>query len=97
MGLIVAGVLGSVTKKKFREQQVTFGKKANAINKTGAQIATDILQKNGIMNVRVIRGQEGTDHYNSKTNVISLSPSVHDSASVYAMSVAAHEVGHAIQ
>jgi len=49
------------------------------------------------MNVRVIRGQEGTDHYNSKTNVISLSPSVHDSASVYAMSVAAHEVGHAIQ
>jgi Zn-dependent membrane protease YugP len=38
-----------------------------------------------------------TDHFDPKTNVIRLSDSVYDSASVSAIGVAAHEAGHAVQ
>ncbi len=38
-----------------------------------------------------------TDHYNPKTNVVSLSESVYYSDSVSALAVAAHEIGHVMQ
>ena len=38
-----------------------------------------------------------TDHYDPRTNVVRLSDSTYNSASVAAIGVAAHECGHAIQ
>ena len=38
-----------------------------------------------------------TDHFDPRTNTVRLSETVHDVASVAAVGVAAHEVGHAIQ
>jgi len=38
-----------------------------------------------------------TDHYDPRANVVRLSDSVYDSASVAAIGVAAHECGHAVQ
>ena len=38
-----------------------------------------------------------TDHYDPRTNVVSLSAAVYDNTSTAAIGVAAHEVGHAIQ
>ena len=69
----------------------------NSAGKTGEQIAREILNKNNISGVSIVMGVEGQDHFNSKTNTISLSPSVYNSASVTAQAIAAHEVGHAIQ
>src|SRR5262245_12878885 len=65
---------------------------------TGAQVARRILEDNAISDVRVERvpGQL-TDHYDPRTKVLRLSESVHDSTSMSAFGVAAHEVGHAIQ
>lgn len=94
---ILAAVFLSISKSKFKKQQIKNSNILNQSNKTGAQVAIDILHKNGIHNVTVARGKEGQDHYNPKTNVIMLSPSVYDSRSIYAAAVAAHEVGHAIQ
>jgi Zn-dependent membrane protease YugP len=65
---------------------------------SGAQVARAILQANGIHDVAVepVQGQL-TDHYDPRQRTLRLSEAVYHSASVAALGVAAHEVGHAIQ
>ncbi len=65
---------------------------------TAAQICRQILDGNGLYNVRIehIAGNL-TDHFDPTTNVVRLSDSVYNSTSVASIGVAAHEVGHAIQ
>lgn len=62
------------------------------------EIARQILDSNGLYDVQVncIAGNL-TDHFDPRTNVVSLSETVYNSTSVGAIGVAAHEVGHAIQ
>lgn len=70
----------------------------NARGLTGAQAARMILDRNGLTNIRVERVSGNlTDHFDPSANVIRLSDSTYDSASVAAVGVAAHESGHAIQ
>ena len=65
---------------------------------TGREVAIQMLQDNGIYNVKVEAGQGFlSDHYNPMTRTVSLSPDVYHQASVAAAAVAAHECGHAIQ
>jgi Zn-dependent membrane protease YugP len=65
---------------------------------TGAQVATDILRRNGVYDVSVQLGSgELTDHYDPKRKVIRLSRNVHGSSSIAALAIAAHEAGHVIQ
>lgn len=65
---------------------------------TGYSAARAILDANGLSHVSIerVRGHL-TDHYDPKANVIRLSDSVYDAASVAAVGVAAHEAGHAVQ
>ncbi|MEG0330682.1 MAG: zinc metallopeptidase [Longicatena sp.] len=65
----------------------------------GEDVARRILDANGLMNVRVEVANGGTlsDHYDPVHNVIRLSPDIFYNASIASISVAAHEVGHAIQ
>jgi len=77
--------------KKYSQQQTSK-------RLTGAQAARAVLNDAGITNVQIERVQGHlTDHFDPRTNVIRLSTSVHDSTSVAAVGVAAHEAGHAIQ
>lgn len=65
---------------------------------TGAMAARKILDANGLQHIRIERVSGNlTDHYSPKENVIRLSDSTHDSTSVAAIGVAAHECGHAVQ
>lgn len=65
---------------------------------TAAQVAMDILDKNGLSEIRVERVHGHlSDHYDPKDKVVRLSDSTYDSTSIAAIGVAAHEVGHAIQ
>ncbi len=65
---------------------------------SGAEVATKMLNDNGIYDVKVIpaRGML-TDHYNPATKTVALSEGVYASRSVAAAAVAAHECGHAVQ
>lgn len=64
----------------------------------GSQVARSILDRNGLENVRIeqIAGNL-TDHYDPRTRVLRLSQNVYSGTSIASVSVAAHEVGHAIQ
>lgn len=65
---------------------------------TGREAARRILDANGLYNVEIKRvAGELTDHFDPRTNTVSLSESVYDNYSVAAIGVAAHESGHAVQ
>lgn len=65
---------------------------------TGVQVARALLDKNGLQNIpiEISRGQL-SDHYDPTKRVLRLSPDVYHGSSIASVSVAAHEVGHAIQ
>jgi hypothetical protein len=75
-----------------------FSQVRNAHNVTGAEVARDILDRNGLQNVRV-EPTPGflSDHYDPMKKVVRLSEVNYNSPSLAALAVAAHEVGHAIQ
>lgn len=61
-------------------------------------IARQILDSNGLYNIEIVRVQGNlTDHYDPKKQIIALSDSIYDSATVGAIGVTAHECGHAVQ
>ncbi len=65
---------------------------------TADQVAREILDKNDLYEIS-LNSTEGelTDHYNPREGTISLSKGVYGQNTIAALSVAAHEVGHAIQ
>lgn len=80
----------------------TFGKYLEVKNKrglTGYEVAQMILKRNGLNEVRVEASSRGglSDHYDPRSKVIRLSSQVYSGQSISSISVAAHEVGHAIQ
>jgi uncharacterized protein len=66
---------------------------------TGADVARQILARNGLQGVPVSPAPGGplSDHYDPRKRAVFLSHPVHDERSVSSTAVAAHEVGHAIQ
>jgi Zn-dependent membrane protease YugP len=79
----------------------TFGKYKEIPNSrglTGAQVAAAVLRSAGIHDVGIeaIPG-ELTDHFDPRAKVLRLSEPVYNSRSIAAISVAAHEAGHAVQ
>jgi Zn-dependent membrane protease YugP len=75
-----------------------YSKVANSTGKTGAEVAREILDENGLYNVQVepVRGIL-SDHYDPRKKVVRLSEDNYYGSSIAGAAVAAHEVGHAIQ
>ena len=65
---------------------------------TGETVARRILDMNNLQNIRVEVAKGGmlSDHYDPVHHVVRLSPDIYYNASIASISVAAHEVGHAI-
>lgn len=65
---------------------------------SGADIARKILAENNIANVAVESTPgELSDHYDPSAKVVRLSEKIYSGRTISAASIAAHEVGHAIQ
>ena len=96
--VIIAAIFSMVASAKVNSTYNRFSKVATRRGLTASQAARMILDENGLQNVRIeaIAGNL-TDHFDPRDNVIRLSDSVRDSASVAAVGVAAHEAGHAVQ
>lgn len=96
IGLIalVSWLVSSKLKSKFEE----YSKIHLQNGMSGAEIATQMLQDNGIYDVKVI-SVEGqlTDHYNPADKTVNLSEAVYNQRNASAAAVAAHECGHAVQ
>ena len=98
--MIPAMLLAFYAQAKVSSNLGKYSKVATGRGLTGLQVAQQLLHENGIRDVEIERlpeNQKWADHYDPKAKKIRLSAHVHDTASVSAVAVAAHEVGHAIQ
>lgn len=65
---------------------------------TGYDVAREILDENGLGDIYIVETRgELTDHYDPTKRVVRLSSDIYHGKTIAAMSVAAHECGHAIQ
>ena len=94
IGLIISMAASGYVKSTFHK----FDQVRSKNNVTGTQAANYILKSQNINDVGVV-GIAGdlTDNYNPSRKMLSLSQSTAQSMSVAAISVAAHECGHAVQ
>src|ERR687886_1359423 len=96
--MIVGALISGGAALWVRSSYSKYSKKTSMSGLTGAQVARMILDRNNLSNVRVepVAGQL-TDHYDPMRKVVRLSEGNFRSNSISAVSVAAHECGHAIQ
>jgi Zn-dependent membrane protease YugP len=96
--MVVGALISGVAAIWVRRSYSKYSKKMSASGLTGAQTARMILDRNNLSSVRVepVAGQL-TDHYDPRVKVVRLSEGNFRSNSIAAVSVAAHECGHAIQ
>ena len=89
--MIFASISVRTTYSKFNAMRASCGM-------TAEQAARKILDINGLFDVNIGKCSGTlTDHYDPRNNTVYLSASTINSASIAAIAVAAHEVGHAIQ
>jgi Zn-dependent membrane protease YugP len=94
VGMVISGAAAFWVRSSYKK----YSKQMSASGLTGAQTARTILDRNNLSNVRVepVAGQL-TDHYDPRSKTVRLSEGNFSQNSIAAVSVAAHEVGHAIQ
>lgn len=96
--LIPALILAIWAQAKVQSAYRKFSKIRNARGMTGYQAALELLNINGLNGVKVeeVPGSL-TDHYDPRDKTVRLSTDNYRNSSLASVSVAAHEVGHAIQ
>jgi len=98
MLLLPAILLTLLAQAKVTSNLSRFSRVPTEKGMRGADVAAAILAENGIRDVEIERlDANAGDHYDPTHKVIRLSAHVHDTSSVTAVAVAAHEAGHAIQ
>lgn len=71
---------------------------ANKKDLTGCEVARIILDKHGLNNIHIVEVSGNlSDHYDPSRKVVRLSRDIFHGNTIAAISVAAHECGHAIQ
>ena len=96
--LIPAMILAFYAQSRVQSTYAKYSEILASSRRSGREIAETILRQNGIMDVEIEQGQGFlSDHYDPIQKRLSLSPHNFSEPSISAISVAAHEVGHAIQ
>lgn len=96
--MIVGALISGAAALWVRSSYSKYSKQSSNSGLTGAETARMILDRNGLTNVRVepVAGTL-TDHYDPRSKVVRLSEGNFRGSTIAGVSVAAHEVGHAIQ
>ncbi|MGB5257261.1 MAG: zinc metallopeptidase [Woeseiaceae bacterium] len=73
-----------------------YSEPADRYSGSGAQLARHLLDAHGLNKIQVEPTEAG-DHYDPEAKAVRLTPDKYDGRSLTAITVAAHEVGHALQ
>ena len=96
--LIPAIIFTMYAQAKVSSAYGNYAKVRNKKGITGAQAARMILDRNGLSSVPIeITNGKLSDHYDPRKKILRLSPEVYNTPTIAAVSIAAHESGHAIQ
>ena len=96
--MIPAIILGAIAQGAVKSKFNKYSKVRTYRGLTGAQVARQILDSNGLHDV-VVEETQGflSDHYDPRSRTLRLSPEVARIPSIASVGVAAHEAGHALQ
>ena len=93
-GLILSIIAEIMVADSFKK----FSLVSSQLGQTASEVARTFLDNAGLHHIQVVRvSGHLTDHYSHRRKILALSDTVYDSTSIAALSVACHEVGHAIQ
>jgi len=96
--LIIAMVIPMLAQGYLMSTFGRYKKERASSGLTGYEVARRMLDRNGLHDVQIQQTNgKLSDHYDPKTKTVRLSPEIYNVSSIAAVSVAAHEVGHAIQ
>ena len=96
--VIIGALLCLITSGLVKSTFNKYAKVMSSSGMTGSEVAEAILRKNGVFDVKVERVAGSlTDNFNPAAKTVNLSETVYGSSSISAISVAAHECGHAVQ
>ncbi|MDX1523387.1 MAG: zinc metallopeptidase [Anaerolineae bacterium] len=96
--MVPALILGFITQQAVQGRFNKYAQVRTMRGLTGAKVAREILDANGLYDVAVEETQGFlSDHYDPRSRVLRLSPEVYRQPSISAVGVAAHEAGHALQ
>ena len=91
-------LLGFWAQARVKRNFNKYSQVRTARNVTGAEVARQLLDSQGLYDVAVEETQGFlSDHYDPRSKVLRLSPDVYRTPSIAAAGVAAHEMGHALQ
>lgn len=91
-------ILAFYAQAKISSAYEKYKKIGSSTNLSGAEVAREILDRNGLNYVKInlVEGNL-SDHYDPRDKTLNLSRDVYYKNSIASVSIAAHEVGHAIQ
>lgn len=94
LGMIICGIASISVKSAMKKYHEVMNERGIS----GMECARRLLDSEGLYDVQVLCLPEGEgDHYDPRNRTVNLSEDNYYAATVTAMSVAAHECGHAIQ
>lgn len=96
--LIICIIVSMIASRNVNSKFAEFSNVGNRKGISGAEAARKILMSKGLSDVQIeiVRGRLA-DHYDPRHRVLRLSEEVYRHPTIASVSVAAHEVGHAIQ
>lgn len=96
--MLACAVFAGYAQSKVSRAYKAYGKMPNRSRMTGYDTAVRLLRRNGVTDISVgrVRGTL-SDHYHPAKHIVNLSEGVYGDASVAAVAVAAHEIGHVMQ
>ena len=91
-------ILAFYEQAKISSAYEKYKKIGSSTNLSGAEVAREILDRNGLNYVKInLVDGNLSDHYDPRDKTLNLSRDVYYKNSIASVSIAAHEVGHAIQ
>lgn len=91
-------ILALYAQAKISSAYEKYKKIGSSTNLSGAEVAREILDRNGLNYVKInLVDGNLSDHYDPRDKTLNLSRDVYYKNSIASVSIAAHEVGHAIQ
>lgn len=91
-------ILAMYAQAKISSAYEKYNKVTASTGLSGAEVARKILDRNGLsyVDIKMVDGKL-SDHYDPRDKTLNLSRDVYYKNSISSVSIAAHEVGHAIQ
>ncbi len=95
--IVVSLVIGMGAQHYVNKQIKTYSSVPSSFGLSGVQMGQNMLAYNGVAQIPFHQGSQGQDHFDPRSNSITLDPHAYNNASVTAVATACHEVGHACQ